>query len=80
MELFHGIMFRSDNTEDCYSAAMLAIFNRALADRIAHLEDGDTDAAYEIAKALADEVNNHPVMFDNPAWLRSRLPAPTREG
>jgi hypothetical protein len=79
MELFPAIMFRADNTDDSYSEAMITIFNRALADRIAHLEDGDTDAAYQIAKSFADEVNNRPRMFDDPAWLRSTLYAPTKE-
>lgn len=77
MDLFPAIMFRADNT-DGYSEAVITIFNRALADRIAHLADGDTDAAYQIAKSFADEVNNCPRMFDDPSRLRSTLTPPTQ--
>lgn len=78
MELFEAIMFRRDNTEGCYSQAMLDIFNKALADRIAHLNEDDEDMAWQIAKSFADEVNDYPVGFDDPPWLRRTLSPPQK--
>lgn len=55
MQIFDDIKFRDDNTSG-YTAGELADLNAELAELIAHLDDEDIEAAYEIAKSFADEV------------------------